>query len=273
MIVGHDHALQGPSGAERLVMVFGPLPGPGDGGRGAAQAAGFDNVHDRIAPEGRPGHAGDRQEQNAPPDIDAGQGVQVAPEGTASGIGRSERDGGDCPPARPPQIEARGEQDDGPARHDLHQDVERPTQQGQAVGLLDQLHETADGNHAGGAACVRIDEDRLLHPVGPIHPQADGLVRPGGHDQIGDPAAAGGLRRRRQPGFRGRLGLHRRHADHVAIEGAVDLVLEQIQAAGQGQQHQHGHDEDAGVEMPAPDGAVGAGQIVRRLGCGLPGHQ
>ena len=183
--------------------------------------------------------------------------MHIAPEGSPRRIGGPDRDHADAPPARPPQEQAGGDEDDGPAGDNLDDIVGPAAQQDQAVQLFDRLHHTAEAGGADQPGVIRIDEGRALVAVGQVDGQADGLVRPGREQDIGDLAPQAGLGRRNPEVRRGGPGA-RLDAGQVAIDGPVDLVGEQIEGAGQRHQHQEGQDQQAGVEMPAPDGAEGA---------------
>ncbi len=274
---GQDGVLQRPAHARRGVVGLGVAPGTGGGGRGrAAQSGVAHEAHELIAPDGRPRHSRDGEEDDHPADIEAGQGVDIAPEGAAAGVGLAGLQHGAGAAAGPPQIEAGGAQDDGPARDDLDQNVQRcpdgAAEQAEGVQLLDRLGHAAIGGDAGDRGGVRIDEDGALGAVGPVDADAHGLIGAVRHQHVRRPAfarAGGGG----QPliGI-GLLGAGR-NLDHGAIDGVVDLVLEQIEAARQRQQHQERHHQHPGVEVPAPDGPIGAGHHVRRLGLERDGHQ
>ena len=125
--------------------------------------------------------------------------------------------------------------------------------------LFDHLHHSTVAGVADQPGVIRIDEGGALAAVGQVDRQADGLVRPGRDQHIGDLAPQAGLGRRDPEVRRGGPGAGF-DAGQVAIDGPVDLVGEKIEGTGQRHQHQEGQDQQAGVEMPAPDGAEGTGE-------------
>ncbi|MNE55065.1 hypothetical protein D3C80_1498850 [compost metagenome] len=123
--------------------------------------------------------------------------------------------------------------------------------------LLDGFHDAAEGRDADQLSVVRVDEGRALAALRQIDAQSNGLIRARRHAHAGDRSACSSLGRG-HPTIGRDGGAARLDMGHRAIDGGVDAVLEQIEPPRQGHQAQEGQDQDPGVEMPAPDGAIGA---------------
>ena len=110
------------------------------------------------APEHRPGHAGDGQEQDHHAGEDAGHRVQVPPEDAPRRRAADADHAASAPAARPPEEDAGADQDDRPAGRDLDQAAGPEAELLQAVDLADQLHDPAERGRADEMAIVGVGE-------------------------------------------------------------------------------------------------------------------
>jgi hypothetical protein len=126
------------------------------------------------------------------------------------------------------------------------------------VQVLDHLVELLLGaDRIQNGAVIGIDEDQHLAGLGGDG-HAGRAVRAGRR-------AVGGERRAGHGGdglFHDGRGRQLRAADRdiiaVAEQAGVDLVVEEVEPAGDGKADHEGHGEKAGEEVPSPDGAVEA---------------
>ncbi|MCW0450076.1 hypothetical protein NB706_002910 [Xanthomonas sacchari] len=214
---------------------------------------------DLCAPEPRPRHPGQRQEQQQHPDHAAGKRMQIAPE---QPLRRppAHRGHAAAAPARPPQVHAGEHQQDRPASGHLDQRIGEPADVVEAVQAADRPgHGAVLGQLPQHPRPVRVHVHDLAAAIG----GGDGHFRRGiaprrrGVAQC--VARLRGQRRVQQPLRRQRLRVGGyRHGLQRAVEVAVDRLLIDEGRTGQRQPDQQRQYQQAGIEMPAPHGAVEA---------------
>ncbi len=207
------------------------------------------------APITGPWHAAEGQEE----DEDAGEGtrhrMQVTPE-DAPGRIATNREHAAGLLTRPPQIDAGHHEDEGKARDDLDEAIGPFSEIFEAVDALDHPAEfllRADRSQDAAVIGVDVDDGRLA-VLGYGYPGRAVRRR---RFVIGGCAGAGkGCERRIGDllWLQHRAGLGNEVA--VRIESVGNLILEQIERAGDRQIEHEGNDEKAGEKMPAPDRTI-----------------
>ena len=208
-----------------------------------------------IAPELRPRHAREREEQHHGRSECARHRVQVAPE-SARLRRAADRDDAARAPTRPPQEYAGGDQHDRPTCRNLDQRAGPETEVLKAMHLADQLHDAAGRRRAQEAAVSRVDVCSARLARRDADEQAQRAIRTFRQRDLLDSTLEGSL------GFEDAR--HEWRAvfrpggdfDQVAIQRVIELWFEEIQRACDGEQHEKRQHQQAGIEMPAPYGAI-----------------
>ena len=119
------------------VIVLGRRPdSPGRRALGAAQSAGIDAITQPFARHAGPGHAGDGEEQDHRRREQTDRTVQIAPENAPAWLAAHADNRGAA--ARPPQDQARDDENHRPARDDFDQHIADRPRDGEAVQLPDR---------------------------------------------------------------------------------------------------------------------------------------
>ena len=233
---------------------------------------------DLRTPDARPGHAGDRKENDEKADENAGDSMGIAPEHP---LFRRAAHGHDTAGlfSRPPEIDAGGDKKDGPAGGDFDQIAGIGAEIFQAVEIADRPHDgAAIRQGAGNLSSVGIDVDGPLS-IRRIDGDFRRRARIGGGD-IFDGCAGNGRKCCTHDLGRQRFRRVLHHFDplQVWVDEIIELVPEEIKRTGDGERYHEGQDEETGVEMPAPYGAVkicGRGMRRRTLALerGRNGHE